>query len=206
MTDEDPDGPRTDVREDDAPSPPPKPKLTGRGGPGRGQGRKKGVPGRATIERELRKARAMAEQALQDAARARDAVAAVHAAKGAGQKLAKEVLEEFMMLFASMAAAHQPLPAGMPVPAGRSPDERKFKEYAVLARDTAKELAPFQSPRFSAVMVGESGPVQVEVVGGLPDLDRRGGGPVIDGDAPAQIEQGPPTAPAPAVAGPVPRG
>lgn len=98
-------------------------------------GRSIGTPNKTTIEKAL-----IAAQVVEDAQRT-------------GKKLAKEVLEEFMMLFAGMAATYQPLPPGMPVPAGRKPDEKKFIQYAVLARDTAKDLAPFQSPTFRAVAV-----------------------------------------------------
>jgi hypothetical protein len=69
------------------------------------------------------------------------------------KKLGKEVLEEFMELFAGMAATYQPLPPGMPVPAGRLPDENKFLTYAKLTVDTARSVAEFQSPKFKAIAV-----------------------------------------------------
>ena len=46
----------------------------------------------------------------------------------AGKKLGKDVLEEFMHLFAGMAVAHQPLPAGTPIsarPAARRGEVRE---------------------------------------------------------------------------------
>jgi len=106
-----------------------------RGGAGRGQGRKPGIPNKATVERALEAAKQNAE------------------AKANGKKLAKEVLEEFMLLFAGMAAAYQPLPPGTPVPPGREPNEAKFITYAKLATDTAADLAPYQSPTFRAIGV-----------------------------------------------------
>jgi len=114
----------------------------GRGGAGRGQGRKPGIPNKATQERALEAARQNAE------------------AKANGKKLAKEVLEEFMLLFAGMAAAYQPLPPGTPVPPGREPNEAKFITYAKLATDTAADLAPYQSPTFRAIGVMAPNPDQ----------------------------------------------
>jgi hypothetical protein len=98
-------------------------------------GRSKGTPNKVTVQR-VETARVELERA-----------------RGRDVKLGKDVLEEFMMLFAGMAAAHQPLPAGMPPPPGRTPDETKFLTYARLTVDTAKALADFQSPKFKAIMV-----------------------------------------------------
>jgi hypothetical protein len=113
-------------------------------GKGRFGGRVKGTPNRVTVEK-LEVARIAVEQA-----------------KGRNVKLGKEILEEFMMLFAGMAAQCQPIPEGMATPPGRTPDEPKFIEYATLAVKTAKDLADFQSPKFKAIMVsgapGEDAP------------------------------------------------
>ena len=98
-------------------------------------GRVKGTPNRATVQKAL-----IAEQV-------------VARAEMTGRKLAKEVLDEFMHLFAGMAASTQPLPPGMPVPPGRVPDEAKFEKYARLAIQCAKDLAPYQSPTFRAIQV-----------------------------------------------------
>ena len=67
-------------------------------------GRLKGTQNKATIQKAI-----IAEQVL---ARA----------DMAGRKLAKEVLDEFMHLFAGMAATTQPFPPGVPIPPGRAPD------------------------------------------------------------------------------------
>jgi hypothetical protein len=80
--------------------------------------------------------------------------------RGGPRKLGKEVLDEFMHLFAGMAAHHQPVPEGAIVPAGRKPDEAKFLIYAKLAVDTARSLADFQSPKFKALMVSVAPDVQ----------------------------------------------
>jgi len=59
-------------------------------------GRHRGTPNKATTEKALIAARTVADT------------------KVAGKKLAKEVLEDFMLLFAGMAAHHQPTPADRP--------------------------------------------------------------------------------------------
>lgn len=95
-------------------------------------GRAKGTPNKATIERAVR------------------AEADVIKHEVSGKKLAKDVLEDFMFLFAGMAAAYQPLPPGAAVPAGREPNEGKFEKWATLAVKTAADLAKYQSPTFRA--------------------------------------------------------
>ena len=103
-------------------------------------GKIKGSKNKATIEKAI-----IAEQVL---ARA----------EMQGRKLAKEVLDEFMHLFAGMAAVVQPLPPSVPVPAGRQPDEAKFEKWARLAVQCAKDLAAYQSPTFRAIAVtGDTG-------------------------------------------------
>lgn len=69
-----------------------------------------------------------------------------------GKKLAKDVLEDFMELFAGMAAHYQPMPTGQEhlKPAG---NEGKFLQYAELTVAAASRLAPYQSPTFKAVAV-----------------------------------------------------
>ena len=106
-------------------------------------GRTKGTPNRRTTEA-VERARIDVENAKASGKRA---------IEGIKKKLAKDVLEEFMMLFAGMAAAYQPLPAGVSPPPGRTPDEGKFQTYAKLAVDTARALADFQSPKFRAIAV-----------------------------------------------------
>jgi hypothetical protein len=107
-------------------------------------GRHKGVPNRKNQEA-LERAR-IADQVKEAE------VAERQVARIGPRKLAKDVLEDFMHLFAGMAAVTQPLPQGAPVPPGRQPDERAFEKWARLAVDTAAKLADFQSPRFRAVM------------------------------------------------------
>jgi hypothetical protein len=58
-------------------------------------------------------------------------------AKSEGKPLATAVLFEFMHRFRDMALAHQ--------------HDRQFQKWARLTVDTAKMLAPFQSPTFRAI-------------------------------------------------------
>ena len=130
-------------------------------------GRKKGSPNKKTLEA-LERRRVLAENA--EKAEAEKAALVAESAKVAKLKLGKDVLEEFMMLFAGMAAFYQPHPEwrprldtdgkpvldnGRPVLENANPNmsEPQFLRYAVLARDTAKDLAPYQSPTFRAIVV-----------------------------------------------------
>lgn len=104
-------------------------------------GRRKGTPNKRTTEL-VERAKLQTEEAQRR-----------------GEKLGVDVLKEFMLLFAGIAASHQPLPPGMQVP-GRTTDEAKFLTYARLTVDTAKALADFQSPKFRAIMVQAPAPIE----------------------------------------------
>jgi hypothetical protein len=67
------------------------------------------------------------------------------------EKLAKELLSQFMHKFAELAAKFQPTLAN----GKRNPrwDEDKYKEWALMAVDVAKALAPYQSPTFKAIRI-----------------------------------------------------
>lgn len=161
------------------------------GGPKTG-GRKPGVKNRLTVEREA-KARLDQERLREvDRLRAEGAKAEVAAAQTAGVKLMKEIAFDFARLFAGLAAFYQPYPQwspqrdsagnpvigknGRPVMINANPnfDEAKFREYAVLAKDTALGAASYESPKLSAVMVGSAVVNEIEIIGGLPD-DQDGG-------------------------------
>jgi len=140
-------------------------------------GRKLGTPNKATDHAEM-----LARRIVEDADRAAAAV------KGEpGRKMSEEVLREFMELFAGMAAYHQPLPKGAPVPAGRDPDEHKFEKWARLTVKVAADLIPYERPSFRAINV----PAPAAAPGaGLPRKKRftldvfegsRHAGRVIDG-------------------------
>lgn len=139
-------------------------------GTNRGGGRPKGKKNRGTIEKE-RLAAEIAAKTVMDA-------------RAAGKKLAKEVLEEFMFLFAGMAATYQPLPPGTIAPAGRQPDDAKFNEYAKLAVHCAQKLAPYQSPTFQAIMVAPA-PDSSQ-----PDQRKRFSLTIFDGSRPPAITGG----------------
>ena len=96
-------------------------------------GRAKGVPNKATLQKAL-----IAERTVADA-------------RMSGRKLAKEILDDFMQLFAGMAAHYQPTPPDRPQ--NPSQDEPMFEKYGRLAVETAKALANYQSPTFRAIVV-----------------------------------------------------
>jgi hypothetical protein len=67
------------------------------------------------------------------------------------KKLARDVIEEFMLFFAGTAAYYQPRPPGAaPNP---NTDESKFFAYAELAIKCASWLAPYQSPTYRAIEI-----------------------------------------------------
>lgn len=137
-------------------------------------GRQLGAKNKTTIERENQARLEVDRARMIDEARAANASEVVTQAKAAGVKLAKDILEDFMRLFAGMAAIHQPLPDGVEIPPGRKPDPEKFLAFAKLAVSTASDLAPYQSPKLSAVMVGAAVVTEIEIVGGLPDEEDGG--------------------------------
>lgn len=95
-------------------------------------GRPAGVPNRATTERALEAERQLVE------------------ARASGKKLAKDVLEQFMLAFAAMAASAQPRPGNE-----QQANVRDFEKWGKLAVATAARLAPFQSPTFRAILIGD---------------------------------------------------
>lgn len=130
--------------------------MAGKGGPRPNAGRKPGVPNKANVERALLAKRIIEEQAGKP-----------------GQKLAREVLNDFMQLFTGMAAMHQPLPIGVVPMNGQMPDPSKFLEFAKLAIDTAAQLAPYQSPKLKAVLISQETPPGGHV-GGMGQADQLG--------------------------------
>jgi hypothetical protein len=71
-------------------------------------------------------------------------------AKAKNTKLAKEVIEEFMFVFAGMAAYYQPTAPGALVQ-NEHGNPNEFERWAKHAVDAAAELAKYQSPTFKAV-------------------------------------------------------
>jgi hypothetical protein len=132
-------------------------------------GRPRGSKNKAVIQREIIAAEIAQRTVIE--------------ARTGGKKLAKEVLEEFMHLFAGMAASRQPLKpeelAELPPEEQlkRAPDEEAFEKWARLACEVAADLAKYQSPTFKAVAVSidpappvQNGPVVDNVTGQVIDL------------------------------------
>jgi hypothetical protein len=113
-----------------------------RGGKRINAGRKPGTPNKATVERRER-ARIAAENAT--------------CKFGTEKLLATDVLEKRMMDFDRKASFYDAFG-----------DEGLFRYYAQMTVQTAKELAPYQSPKLTAVAIGEHRKVEVVVTGGLP--------------------------------------
>jgi hypothetical protein len=67
------------------------------------------------------------------------------------KRLARDVLEDFMLTFADMAAHYQPRMLGQrPNPHA---DEERFWKFSRFAVYCASALAPYQSPTFRAIVV-----------------------------------------------------
>lgn len=121
---------------------------------GRPRGRHKGSKNKATIEREERARRELAarEQELEDG------VERIASARRAGNKLAKEVLEDLMQLGMGLTASYQNLAGLTPqqlMAQGQQTTvndamEEKFWRAAAFTKDCAKELANYQSPKLKA--------------------------------------------------------
>jgi hypothetical protein len=103
-------------------------------------GRRKGAKNKATLERAVVAERIMNQTQM------------------AGRKLGKEVLEEFMIVFSGIAAAHQPASAAEIAAWSNSPREAMFEKYAKLAVKAAHDLADFQSPKLAAVHIAAPAP------------------------------------------------
>lgn len=92
-------------------------------------GRKKGIPNRATIEREL-------------AARA-EAAQIEEGNKRKGRPTAKEFLNEAWVIYRSRAVYYQPRSDNP------NSNEGKFMDYMKLAVDAASKVAPYLHPRLA---------------------------------------------------------
>jgi hypothetical protein len=114
-------------------------------------GRPKGAKNKVTLEKALASERIIAEQQGRP-----------------GRTLGKEIVEEFAVMFAGLAASFQPTPAapGATLSAedmeawARSYKEPLFEKYAKLAAKCASDFADFQSPRMGTVQVPAPAPEQ----------------------------------------------
>ncbi len=97
-------------------------------------GRAKGIPNKATIEKAL-----IAEREIEKA-------------KNSGRKLAKEIMQEFLPVLAGICAYYQPTFPGM-TQQNLHGNATEFERWYKHVLETAKALAPFESPTFRAIMV-----------------------------------------------------
>lgn len=142
-------------------------------------GRSVGTKNRATIEKERQAELERRRTEAIEAAKAEGAEAKILQARNGGVKLAKDVLREIMELSMGQALMCRPWPPQDGINPQADPAE--FKYNLAMAADVAKALAPFESPKFSAVMVGGAIVQKIEIVGGLPDEED--GGLMIEGQA-----------------------
>jgi hypothetical protein len=128
-------------------------------------GRPKGALNKRTLEKIAREK--VVEQLKEEARRAELSAEAFDDARRNRKKLAKDILEDFTMLFAGMAAAYQPYPGshiekrnGQETTVNDNPNmnEGQFVKYASLAVDAANKLAPFQSPTYRAIQIAAPAP------------------------------------------------
>lgn len=144
-------------------------------------GRQTGARNKATIERERAGLLAAEREKLMLEARANEGTRAIKEAQAAGRKLMKEIGFDLAHLFAGVAAYYQPYGqwsrdpvTGKVANANPNFDESKFKEYAKLAAETARDFAGYETPKLSAVMVGSAVITEIAVTGGLPDEEDGG--------------------------------
>lgn len=137
-------------------------------------GKQKGTKNKATIAREEAEARELA--LLREAEAARRAVqdAEIQKATGRPPISGKEALIQLVGVYMALTAFYQPTAPlrvvdGKIVSANPNYDEGMFRYYSSMAKEAASALAPFQHPRYSAMMVGASVVTKVEVTGGMPE-------------------------------------
>jgi hypothetical protein len=94
-------------------------------------GRSQGTPNRATAER------------------ARLAELGVAAARARGERLGKETLRTYMLLYDERATYYRTPPHA---------NEAKFEKYARFAVDCARWLAPYESPTFRSIAIAPQTP------------------------------------------------
>ena len=142
-------------------------------------GRPKGAKSKSTLEREAKERLEFEKRVAAAAAKKKRPtsiadVETIGDAKeligGPPAKLMKEIGFEFTRVFAGMAAFVQPRGKGTDGK-DRNPnaDPRLFLEYAKIAMTGAKEFAQYESPKLSAVMVGQQVVNKILVEGGMPD-------------------------------------
>jgi hypothetical protein len=106
-----------------------------------------------------------------------DAKRAVAEARAQGRKLAKEVADDFMTIFANMAMEVRPITKrelARGVPPNENADEKKFNMITAILIQWVALLLPFQSARLMGIKVdvGEFSDSGDEDVGALEALER----------------------------------
>ena len=93
-------------------------------------------------------------------------------AKSGDRLLAIRVLHDLMLTTRSLAIKYQPLDLkeGEKPPDGCHPDEAKFKDWAILTKDICAALAPFESPKLTAMAVDVSTTTKSEDAGAVDEL------------------------------------
>lgn len=159
-------------------------------------GKRRGSKNKATIERETQ-ARLDQERVAELERMAAQGATAIGVANLAGKKLMKQIAFDLAELFAGLTAYYQPVPARDGTLTGNpNYNEAKFLQYATLAKDTAISAAAYQSPRYSAVVIGATVVTKVKVEGGMPDdfvPPMKDVTPAPEGDQPKRIEFAPGT-------------
>lgn len=141
-------------------------------------GKKKGTKNKKTLEREraaqLELERARMIEAVKDRVAAGQASEADRAV-AAQHKLMKDIGMDMTRLAAGLAAFYQPHPTWTQGPDGKlvngnpNYDEPRFRYYLDQAMSGARDFAAYESPKLSAVMVGQQVVNDITVRGGMPD-------------------------------------
>lgn len=102
------------------------------------------------------------------------------------KKMMVDILRELARLAVGLAGQYQPWPANVVAVRGQNPNVNmgEFKYWVDKASDYAHKAAKFESPTFSAVMIGATTVTTISVEGGMPDDF------VPPKDIPAQIPAG----------------
>ena len=106
-----------------------------------------------------------------------EAKAAVAEARVTGRRLAKDIADDFMHIFANMAMEVRPVTErenARGVPINPKADETKFKILSAILLQWVGLLMPYQTARLQAIKVdiGEYGAENTESVGALETLER----------------------------------
>lgn len=133
-------------------------------------GRAKGTPNKKTVIRQnrIKAAQKAVEELVTQVGVTPEQAGEIVARDIRKLRLGKDILSEFANSLSGMAAFYQPDPR-LPVSSQPGKDEDKFRLYAAMAIAAAEKVAPFESPRLSAVAIGQAQVGTIKVEGGMPD-------------------------------------